>query len=334
MFFLRVIPCDSFGHVSLSELSLSEAASFMKQICRFLPVERGRGEMMINGTTSDAGVNRHRAREIWMINTNRSVVVTGGWACEPASMQSDSWSSRPPRPLPGDDESLRDHFFSAKKKVHQSACSSRFINRSRAAGEEEELLRIYHRLGCLHVGNCWDNFRRLCNARTSRRCYRARRATSRMVSVTLVTTNRWHSPPFASKLEAAWTDSRCNKRRLASDWRASSSHSAASWSRYESSATHRSDDTSQCSLSCRTFYDTKQKIKSNQASIEWRRDEKKFNFRMHSDRNPKWTEEFFTNRQIFMSSKGRSWCETSVWVMFLAKQHEPAGGLIVKTVQS
>jgi hypothetical protein len=41
-FFLRVMPCDSFGHVSLSELSLSDAASFMKQIWRFLPAAETR----------------------------------------------------------------------------------------------------------------------------------------------------------------------------------------------------------------------------------------------------------------------------------------------------
>lgn len=38
--FLRIIPWESLGHVSLSELSLSEAASFIKHICRLCPRNR------------------------------------------------------------------------------------------------------------------------------------------------------------------------------------------------------------------------------------------------------------------------------------------------------
>jgi hypothetical protein len=37
IFFRLFMPCESLGHVSLSELSLSDAASFMKQICKFMP---------------------------------------------------------------------------------------------------------------------------------------------------------------------------------------------------------------------------------------------------------------------------------------------------------
>lgn len=42
------MPCESFGHVSLSELSLSDAASFMKQICKFMPENAVREERKNN----------------------------------------------------------------------------------------------------------------------------------------------------------------------------------------------------------------------------------------------------------------------------------------------
>lgn len=114
--FVCVIGLESFGHDSLSELKLSTsaaaAASFTKQICRFLPVRKFKMKtnfLFFWGLFGWRGINI----------SNLLADGTVGWACVRALRLKSLSSSHLQRRRPTAAVFPHDHFVSVKKKKTQ-----------------------------------------------------------------------------------------------------------------------------------------------------------------------------------------------------------------------